>query len=365
MASATLARDSSIVNRMILVSGLFSRIWRVAWIPFIPGIRTSMNTMSGLVSETTWMASSPDAASPTTSISSARLNAVRSPSRVTGWSSTMRTRISPSAPFATRPLGYPLKEAHGAERAGSSRRDRGARWTARRPRNVVGQRRPPRTPGPGDGRAPEGQRPGAGDQYRRPRAGVRRPTRGRHRPHRLHAHHDGLPDRAADRGADPADARAGRRGRPGRGGDDALAAMDARQDVRGGQGRPRILLKADGSRRGGTSMSEYANPGARAEGASGPPGRGPYQPAPGSVRGRARAGRVSRGEARARSPAPGAGPGPGTHPGSGQHHVVEGGKGGWDLPVRRGTPGGVPGPRSEPEGDLVLQDRGAVQPHLV
>ena len=47
IASEIAPRDSSIVMRMTLVSGEASRIRRVASIPSMPGIRTSMKTTSG------------------------------------------------------------------------------------------------------------------------------------------------------------------------------------------------------------------------------------------------------------------------------------------------------------------------------
>ncbi len=66
MASETAPRDSSIVMRMTFVSGEASRMRRVASIPSIPGIRTSMNTTSGTSSRARSTASSPVPASPTT-----------------------------------------------------------------------------------------------------------------------------------------------------------------------------------------------------------------------------------------------------------------------------------------------------------
>ena len=97
IASEIAPRDSSIVIRMIFVSGEASRIRRVASMPSIPGIRTSMNTTSGVRSRACSTASSPLPASPTTTTASSESSsAVRSPSRVTGWSSTMSARIGTS-----------------------------------------------------------------------------------------------------------------------------------------------------------------------------------------------------------------------------------------------------------------------------
>src|SRR2546422_8478308 len=94
MASASAARDSSTVNRMTFVSGAMAMIWRVASIPLIPGRRTSMKMTSGATSLAAWTACSPLAASPTISTSPDDLSADRSPSLVTGWSSTIITRMS-------------------------------------------------------------------------------------------------------------------------------------------------------------------------------------------------------------------------------------------------------------------------------
>ena len=94
MASEIAPRDSSIVMRMIFVVGAAWRIRRVASMPSMPGIRTSMKTTSGDSSRARSTASSPLAASPTTTTTSSESSsAVRRPSRVTGWSSTIRARM--------------------------------------------------------------------------------------------------------------------------------------------------------------------------------------------------------------------------------------------------------------------------------
>ena len=85
IASEIAPRDSSMVIRITRVSGAASRMRRVASMPSIPGIRTSMKTTSGESSLAATTASSPLAASPTTKTASSDIaSAVRRPSRVTG-----------------------------------------------------------------------------------------------------------------------------------------------------------------------------------------------------------------------------------------------------------------------------------------
>src|SRR4051812_16779190 len=62
--------------------------------PSMPGILTSMRTMSGFSSSARSTPSAPSAASPTTSMSSCTSRKVRRPRRTTWWSSTSRTLIA-------------------------------------------------------------------------------------------------------------------------------------------------------------------------------------------------------------------------------------------------------------------------------
>ncbi len=66
----------------------------VASAPSITGMRTSMRTTSGSRSRHCSWASSPFAASPTTSMSAYVDSSTLRPSRTIWWSSTMSTRIS-------------------------------------------------------------------------------------------------------------------------------------------------------------------------------------------------------------------------------------------------------------------------------
>ncbi len=93
MASAMAGRVSSTVNRITRVPGCSSRMIRVASMPPIPGMCTSMNTTSGWSSATRSTASSPVEASPTISTSSESASVDWMPARVIGWSSAIRIRM--------------------------------------------------------------------------------------------------------------------------------------------------------------------------------------------------------------------------------------------------------------------------------
>src|SRR5215210_335803 len=82
------------VTIMTMIFGNFCLIRRVAASPSIPGIRTSISTMSGRKWEQRVSASCPLAASPTTSISGSSASMSWSPSRARRWSSTMATRAN-------------------------------------------------------------------------------------------------------------------------------------------------------------------------------------------------------------------------------------------------------------------------------
>ena len=94
IALATAPADSSTVNRITFVSGRSARMALAACSPSIPGIWTSMKMRSASASLAAATASSPLPASATISMSEAAARAERSPSRVTGWSSTIMTRIA-------------------------------------------------------------------------------------------------------------------------------------------------------------------------------------------------------------------------------------------------------------------------------
>ncbi len=81
-------------------------IRRVASMPSSRGIAMSITTTSGEVSATTWRASTPSAAVPTTSIPSSAPSRATSPSRTIWWSSTTMTRmLTRPAPSPTSPHG--------------------------------------------------------------------------------------------------------------------------------------------------------------------------------------------------------------------------------------------------------------------
>src|SRR5437764_619795 len=94
---------------MILTLGTASLIAVHASIPPRLGIRTSMRTMSGVVSTTFCTASAPSSASPTTSMSGSCSSTISRPRRNKAWSSTTRTRI-----------GSPLTGAGGGAASGIS-----------------------------------------------------------------------------------------------------------------------------------------------------------------------------------------------------------------------------------------------------
>jgi hypothetical protein len=75
-----------------------SAIRLVASTPSSTGMRTSISTTSGRSRSASCTASSPLAASPTTSTSSCAPSTIRKPIRMSSWSSTSSTRITPSLP---------------------------------------------------------------------------------------------------------------------------------------------------------------------------------------------------------------------------------------------------------------------------
>jgi hypothetical protein len=90
-------------------------IRRVASSPSVPGIRMSINRTSGVSSEASRAASSPSAASPTTSMSDCASRSERNPARTRAWSSASRTRIvapSPGGVEAPAPSGVLTLGAH-------------------------------------------------------------------------------------------------------------------------------------------------------------------------------------------------------------------------------------------------------------
>src|SRR3954469_11970646 len=93
IASYRSASSSEIVSMMIFVDGTASWIAVQASMPPRLGIRTSIRTMSGRVSDAFWTASLPSLASPTTSMSGSCSSTICRPRRNRAWSSTTRTRI--------------------------------------------------------------------------------------------------------------------------------------------------------------------------------------------------------------------------------------------------------------------------------
>src|SRR3954462_3904280 len=93
MASYRSASSSEIVSMMILVDGTASWMAVQASMPPRLGIRTSISTMSGSVSDAFCTASLPSLASPTTSMSGSCSSTICRPRRNREWSSTTRTRI--------------------------------------------------------------------------------------------------------------------------------------------------------------------------------------------------------------------------------------------------------------------------------
>src|SRR5690242_10084784 len=79
------------------MSGETWRICSVAWMPFIPGIDTSITTRSGRQSNACCTAIEPSLTCPTTSISDCALISSAKPSRTMAWSSTNRIRSLPIA----------------------------------------------------------------------------------------------------------------------------------------------------------------------------------------------------------------------------------------------------------------------------
>src|SRR5215469_6622356 len=90
---ATYSSRSKVVRMRILLAGAAAVIAAVAWIPFMPGIRTSISTTSGCRALGMRTPVAPSAASPTTSMSGSASRIIRKPRRSRDWSSTSRTRI--------------------------------------------------------------------------------------------------------------------------------------------------------------------------------------------------------------------------------------------------------------------------------
>ena len=84
---------SKVVRMSTCAPGSAATIRRVASIPSMPGIRTSMSTTSGRRQRTSSTAPAPSAASPTTSISASLSSIIRNPERTIAWSSAITTRI--------------------------------------------------------------------------------------------------------------------------------------------------------------------------------------------------------------------------------------------------------------------------------
>ena len=82
-------------------------IRRVAAIPSVPGIRTSMSTTSGPSAATWATAWSPSAASPTTCRSGSISRIIRKPARTSAWSSTIRTPIEAAERASTALMSGP------------------------------------------------------------------------------------------------------------------------------------------------------------------------------------------------------------------------------------------------------------------
>ena len=92
-------------------------IRRVASMPSIAGIRTSITTTSGRSRSNPRTASAPSIASPTTSMSSSASRIMRNPPRISAWSSAMSTRIDRRG--ASRSIGSVRAHHEPAARAGA------------------------------------------------------------------------------------------------------------------------------------------------------------------------------------------------------------------------------------------------------
>ena len=99
IAANTESSSPNIVSITTLVRGLASTILRVASMPFICGIWMSMSTICGCALAAFSTASSPVAASPTTSYSDMEASMALSPWRNRAWSSARRTRWALLAPM--------------------------------------------------------------------------------------------------------------------------------------------------------------------------------------------------------------------------------------------------------------------------
>ncbi|RPK78645.1 hypothetical protein EES47_30170 [Streptomyces sp. ADI98-12] len=103
-AANAYSSTSNVVTTSTRAAGCSAAIRRVASIPSMPGIRTSMTTTSGARAATCSSATLPSAASPTTARSGSESIASRNPMRSSAWSSTSRTVIiggPPPRPYRT------------------------------------------------------------------------------------------------------------------------------------------------------------------------------------------------------------------------------------------------------------------------
>src|SRR5918994_360176 len=112
IASKTYSSTSNVVRMTMRAPDNCSSaaMARVAVRPSVPGMRMSMSTTSGVSRRTSCTASSPSAASPTTSMSSWASSRARKPARTRAWSSASTTRIT-AAP--SRPAGGVVNRSGG------------------------------------------------------------------------------------------------------------------------------------------------------------------------------------------------------------------------------------------------------------
>src|SRR5262249_47800738 len=145
---ATYSSRSKVVRMRILLAGAAAVIAAVAWIPFMPGIRTSISTTSGCRADVMLTPVAPSAASPATSMSGSASRIIWNPRRSRDWSSTSRTRI-------IRPRRRPGAAARrrSSRRAGAGRpaRRRHRRGFAPASRSGRRPRRPAPAPAAGGG----------------------------------------------------------------------------------------------------------------------------------------------------------------------------------------------------------------------
>src|SRR3954452_15827345 len=98
---------------MMAASGEPARILVMISGPLIPGSRRSMRVMSGRCSVKAAIAAAPSPASATTFMSGSASMVVRRPTRTTGWSSTISTRIFFSAVVGSGIRTLRLLSGHG------------------------------------------------------------------------------------------------------------------------------------------------------------------------------------------------------------------------------------------------------------